>query len=125
MVRVTTATLTAGVMLLRSKRVRHHFSQTPPPGTDHYEIVDEVEKRAPLDAGVYEELDKQDRQTDEHTKHYQELDLAKMEKRTIYATIKAWLQLCVNLREQTKLLWSFSPKHSSFPPKSFPNCNLK
>ena len=84
MVLVATATLTAGVVtLLRSKRVRYHFSQTPPPGTDHYEMVDEGEKRAPLGAGVYEVVDKQDRQTDEHTKHYQELDLAKMEKRTM------------------------------------------
>ena len=59
------------------------LSQTPPPGTDHYEMVDEGEKRAPLGAGVYEEINKQDTQTDEHTKHYQELYLAKMEKRTM------------------------------------------
>ena len=84
MVLVGTATFTAAVvMLLRSKRVRHHLSQTPHPGTDHYEMVDEGEKRAPLGAGIYEEIDKQDRQRDEHTKHYQELDLAKMEKRTM------------------------------------------
>ena len=36
-------------------------------------------KRAPLGAGVYEEVDKQDTQTDGHTKHYQELDLANIE----------------------------------------------
>ena len=78
---VDITTFTAGVvMLVRAKR--QHFSQIPPPGTNHYEMVDEGEKRAPLGAGVYEEVDKQDRQTDEHTKHYQELDLAKMEKKT-------------------------------------------
>ena len=60
------ATFTAGVvMLVRAKRVLHHSSQPPPPGTDHYEMVDEAEKRAPLDAGVYEEVDKQD--TDRRT----------------------------------------------------------
>ena len=84
MVLVGTATFTAGVvMLLRAKRVRHHFSQTPRSGTDHHEMVDEGENRAPLGAGVCEEVDKQDRQTDKHTKHYQKLDLAKMEKRTM------------------------------------------
>ena len=46
-------------------------------------MVDEGERRAPLGAGVYEEVDMQDGQTDEYTKHYQELDLAKMEKRTM------------------------------------------
>ena len=76
------------VMLVRAKRVLHHSSQTPPPGTDHYEMVDEGEKRAPLGTGVYEEVDKQDTQTDGHAKHYQELDLAKME-RGEYATAKA------------------------------------
>ena len=82
------ATFTAGVvMLVRAKRVLHHSSQPPPPGTDHYEMVDEGEKSAPLGAVVYEEIDKQDTQTDGHTKHYQELDLAKMERRE-YATIK-------------------------------------
>ena len=81
------ATFTAGVvMFVRAKRVLHHSSQSPPPGTDHYEVVDE-EKRAPLGAVVYEEVDKQDTQTDGHTKHYQELDLAKMEGRE-YASIK-------------------------------------
>ena len=65
MLLVGTATFTAGVvMLLRSKRILHHSSQPPPPGTNHYEMVDEGEKRAPLSAGVYEEVDKQDRQTD-------------------------------------------------------------
>ena len=83
------ATFIAGVvMLVRAKRVLHHSSQPPPPGTDHYEMVDEVEKRAPLGAGVYEELDEQDTQTDGRPKHYQELDLAKMEKGE-YASIKA------------------------------------
>ena len=83
------ATFIAGVvMLVRAKRVLHHSSQPPPPGTDHYEMVDEVEKRAPLGTGVYEELDKQDTQTDGRTKHYQELDLAKIE-RGEYASIKA------------------------------------
>ena len=82
------ATFIAGVvMLVRAKRVLHHSSQPPPLETDHYEMVDEVEKRAPLGAGVYEELDKQNTQTDGRTKHYQELDLAKME-RGEYASIK-------------------------------------
>ena len=75
------------VMLVRAKRVLHHSSQPPPPETDHYEMVDEGGKRAPLGAGVYEEVDKQDTQTDGHTKHYQELDLAKMERRE-YASMK-------------------------------------
>ena len=76
------ATFIAGVvMLVRAKRVLHHSSQPPPPGMDHYEMVDEGEKRAPLGAEVYEEVDKQDTQTDGHTKHYQELDTAKMEGR--------------------------------------------
>ena len=83
------ATFSASVvMLVRAKRVLHHSSQPPPPGTDHYEMVDEGEKRAPLGAGVYEEVDKQYTQTDGHTKHYEELDLAKMEKEE-YASIKA------------------------------------
>ena len=49
------ATFIAGaVVLVRAKRVQHHFSQPPSPGTDHYEMVDEGEKRAtaPLSAGV-------------------------------------------------------------------------
>ena len=63
------ATLIAGVvMLVRAKRGLHHSSQPPPPGTDHYEMVDEGEKRAPLSAGVYKEAGKQDTQTDGHTK---------------------------------------------------------
>ena len=83
------ATFAAGVvMLVRAKRVRHHSSQTPPPGTNHYEMVDEGEKRAPLGARVYEEVDKQDTQTDEHTKHYQEIDLKMMERKE-YASIIA------------------------------------
>ena len=67
--------------MVRAKRVLHHSSQSLPPETDHYELVDEGGKRAPLGAGVYIEVDKQDTQTDEHTKHYQELDLAKIERR--------------------------------------------
>ena len=82
------ATFIAGVvMLVRAKRVLHHSSQTPPPGTDHYEMVDEAGKRAPLGAGVYNKVHRLDTQTDGHTKHYQELDLAKMERRE-YASIK-------------------------------------
>ena len=82
------ATFIVGVvMLVRAKRVLHHSFKISPPGTDHYEMVDEEGKRAPLGARVYEKVDKQDTQTDEHTKHYQELDLAKMEE-CKYATIK-------------------------------------
>ena len=82
------ATFIAGVvMLVRAKTVLHHSSQPPPPGTDHYEMVNDRGKRACLGAGVYEKVDKQDTQTDGHTKHYQELDLAKMEGRE-YASIK-------------------------------------
>ena len=81
-------TFIAGVvMLVRAKRVLHHSSQPPPPGTDHYEIVHEEGKRATLGAGVYEEVH-QDTQTYGDTKHYQELDMEKMEKRE-YAFIKA------------------------------------
>ena len=82
------ATFIAGVvMLVRAKRALHHSSQPPPPGTDHYNMVDEGVKRAPLGACGYEETGKQHTQTDEHTKHYQELDLTKMEGRD-YASIK-------------------------------------
>ena len=82
------ATFIAGVvMLVRAKRVLHHSFQSPPPGTDHYEMVDERGKRAPLGAGVYEEVYKQDIQTEGHTKNYQELEVAKMERRE-YASIK-------------------------------------
>ena len=82
------ATFIAGVVILiRAKRVLHHSSQPPPPGTDHYEMVDEGVKRAPLGADVYIKVDKQDTQTDGLTKHYQELDLAMMEE-CKYATIK-------------------------------------
>ena len=85
---VGSATFIAGVvMLVRAKRVLHHTSQPPPPCTDHYDIVDVRMKRAALGAGVYEEVDKQDTQSDEHTKQYQELDLAKME-RSEYAFTK-------------------------------------
>ena len=87
MVLVGIATFTAGVvMLVRAKRVLHHSFQPPSPGTDHYEMVDERVKSAPPGPVVYEEVDKQDTQTDGHTKHYQELDLAKMESRE-YASI--------------------------------------
>ena len=71
-------------MLVRAKRVLYHSSQPPPPGTNHYEMVDEGEKRTPLGGGVYEEVDKQDTQTDGHTKHYQELNWAKLEGRHQY-----------------------------------------
>ena len=82
------ATFSAGVvMAVRAKRVLHHSSKPPPSGTDHYEMVDEGKKRSPLGAGVYEEMDKQDKQIDGRTKHYQELDLTKMEKGE-YASIK-------------------------------------
>ena len=82
------ATFIAGVvMLVRAKRVLHHSSQTPPTGTDHYDMVDEGVKRAPLGACGYEEVGKQDTQTGGHTKHYQELDLTKMEGRE-YASMK-------------------------------------
>ena len=40
-------------------------------------MVGKGEKRATLGAGIYKEEDKQDTQTDEHTKHYQELDMDK------------------------------------------------
>ena len=76
------------VMLVRAKRILHHSSQPSLPGTDHYEMVDEKGKTGTLGAGVYEEVDKQDTQTDRHSKQYQELDLAKMEG-CEYATIKA------------------------------------
>ena len=75
------------VMLVRAKRVLHHTSQPPPPGTELYDMVGKGEKRATLGAGDYWEIDKQDTQTDGHSKHYQELDLAKMERRE-YASIK-------------------------------------
>ena len=39
---VGVATFTVGVvMLVRGKRVLYHSSQTPLPGTHHYEMVDE------------------------------------------------------------------------------------
>ena len=84
MVLVGIVAFTAGVvMLVRAKRVLHHSSQPLPPRSDHYEMVDEGEKRAPLGAGVYEELEKQSTQTDGCTRHYQELDLTKMEHTSI------------------------------------------
>ena len=88
MLLVGIATFIAGVvMLVRAKRVLHHSSQPPPPGTDHYEMVDEGGKRAPLGARVYEEIDKLETQADKLTKHYQELDVTKMQE-CKYATIK-------------------------------------
>ena len=75
------------VMLVRAKRILHHSSQPPPPGTDHYDMVGKVVKTGPLGAEVYEEADKEATQTDGHTKQYQELDLAKMERRE-YASMK-------------------------------------
>ena len=85
---VSIATFIAGVvMLVRAQTVLHHSSQAPLPRTDHYEMVDDGVKRARLGAGVYEEVDKQGTQRDGHTKHYQELDRAKMEGRE-YASIK-------------------------------------
>ena len=71
MLLVGIATFIAGVvMLVRAKRVLHHSSQPPPPGTDHYEMMDEGGKRAPLGARVYEEVDKLKTQADKLTKHY-------------------------------------------------------
>ena len=88
MVLLGIATLIAAVvMFVRAKRVLHHSSQSPPPGTDHYEMVNDGKKSAPPGPVVYEEVDKQITQTDGHTKHYQELDLAKMVGRE-YTSIK-------------------------------------
>ena len=88
MLLVGIATFIAGVvMLVRAKRVLHHSSQPSPPGTDHYEMMDEGGKRAPLGARVYEEIDKLETQADKLTKHYQELDVTKMQE-CKYATIK-------------------------------------
>ena len=88
MLLVGIATFIAGVaMLVRALRVLHHSSQPPPPGADHYEMVDEGGKRAPLGARVYKEVDKPDTQRDGHTKHYQGLDLTEMQE-CKYATIK-------------------------------------
>ena len=74
------ATFTAGVVMLviaNHRRVLDHSPKPPPPGTDHYEVVDEGKKSTPLGAGVYEEVDKWD--TEGNNKHYQELDLMKVE----------------------------------------------
>ena len=77
------ATFIAGVvMLVRTKRILRHSSQPPIPGADHYAMVDEG-----VGAQFYEEVDGKNTQTDGHTIHYQELCLAKMEKRE-YASIK-------------------------------------
>ena len=89
MVVVGIATFTAGVVMLvraNHRRVLDHSPKPPPPGTDHYEVVDEGKKSTPLGAGVYEEVDKQD--TEGHNKHYQDLDLMKVE-RSEYASMKA------------------------------------
>ena len=80
------ATFIAGVvMLVGAKRVLHHSSRPPTPGTNLYDMVgkgvDEGGKRAPLSAGVYEEAGKEATQKDRLTKRYQELNLAKMERR--------------------------------------------
>ena len=87
MVLVGIAIFTAGVVMLvrvNHRRVLDYSPKPPPPGTDHYEVVDEEEKSTHLGAGVYEEVDKQD--TEGHNKHYQELDLMKVE-RSEYASI--------------------------------------
>lgn len=92
MVLVGIATFTAGVVMLgRAKRVLGHSSKPPPLGNDHYEIVEEGKKSTSLGAVVYEEIDKQDTQTGRHPsdpKHYQELELTKMEG-SEYASINA------------------------------------
>ena len=90
MLLVGIATFIAGVVILvRAKRprVQHHSSQPHPPETDLYDMVGKGVKRSTLGVGVYEEVDKEATQKDRHTKHYQELDLAKMERRE-YASIK-------------------------------------
>ena len=75
-------TFIAGVvMLVKAKMAWKRSSQPPPSGTDHSEMVDKGMKRTPVAAEVYEEVDQQDTQTDGRTKHYQELDPAKMEGR--------------------------------------------
>ena len=62
------------VSLVRAQRGTAPLLPVPPPGNNHYEMVDEGEKRTPLGGGVYEEVEKQETQTDRHTKYYQELD---------------------------------------------------
>ena len=53
------ATFIAGVvMLVRAKGLVHHSSQPPPPGTDHYEMVDEGV------SSQFYKVDKKDTQTD-------------------------------------------------------------
>ena len=81
-------TFIAGVvMLVRAKRALRHSSLPPPSVTNPYVTVDDRVKRARFAAGLYDMAYKQDTQTDGHTKHYQELDLAKMESKE-YASIK-------------------------------------
>ena len=89
MVLVGIVTFTAGVVMLvraNHRRVLDHSPKPPPPGTDHYEVVDEGRRAHLLVQGVYEEVDKQD--TEGHNKHYQELDLMKVEG-SEYASVKA------------------------------------
>ena len=82
------ATFIAGVvMLVRAKRVLHHSSQPPPPGADHYAMVDEGVKRARHGAGMDKEVERQNVQTGRLAKIYQELDETKMQ-RSEYASIK-------------------------------------
>ena len=76
------------VMLDRTKKVLDHSHKPPPFGDDHYEIVDEGKKAASLSTVVYEEVDKQDTQTDRHPSHYQGLELTKMAGNE-YASINA------------------------------------
>ena len=81
-------TFIAGVvMLVQAKMAWKRSSQPPSPGTDHSEMVDKGMKRSPVAAELYNKVDKQDTQMDGRTKHYQELDPAKMERRE-YASIK-------------------------------------
>ena len=80
MVLVGVAVLIAGVVML--VKARKHSSQPPPPGTDHSEM-----KRNEETPAAPEVHNQQDTQTDECTKHYQELDLATMERKE-YASIK-------------------------------------
>ena len=83
MVLVGIAALIAGVvMLVKARMAWKHSSQPPPPGTDHSEM-----KRNEETPAAPEVHNQQDTQTDECTKHYQELDLATMERRE-YASIK-------------------------------------
>ena len=83
------ATFTAGVVMLvraKCKRTLNHSLNIPPPGADHYEVVDgEKSAPKPLGTGGYEKVNKQ---TEGSNEHYQELDMAKMEE-CKYEAIKA------------------------------------